>query len=211
MSPRKNRRKNFPAWHPDFRIGENLPDIKAVRTGFLINLAFIGLAFALLVWLAYREAAIHSHQTNIETLRDEERSMEAESKKVTALNTQFMKRKQIHDDLVKFYDAPFDVSALFADIARIRPGEIAFEEMSYREDERAEKDAVRRSYRLSLRGQTRSLRIIEELKSALVSLPSFDGVEPEISEGANPRNAALGTFGFSIEVRFTPNGKKEGA
>ncbi len=211
MSPRKNRKKDFPAWHPDFRIAEDLPDIKAVRTDFLINLAVIGLAFALLVWLVYREAAIHGYQSNVEVLRNEERRIEAESSQVAELNTRFMKRKRIHDDLVKFYDAPFDVPALFADIARIRPGEIAFEEISYREDERAEKDAVRRSYRLFLRGQTRSLRIVEDLKNALVSLPSFDAVEPVISEGANPRNSALGTFSFSLEVRFTPDGNKEGA
>ncbi|MFP4351432.1 MAG: hypothetical protein ACLFRP_00065 [Puniceicoccaceae bacterium] len=211
MSPRRNRKKDFPAWHPDFRIAEDLPDIKAVRTGFLVNLTVLGLAFALLVWLVYREAVIHANQSDIETLRDEERSMRAENKQVGDLNTRFMKRKQVHDDLVKFYDAPFDVPALFKDIARIRPGEIAFEEISYAETERAEKEAVSRSYRLLLRGQTRSLRIIDELKDALVSLPSFDDVEPTITEGANPRNAALDTFGFSIEVRFTPDGKKEGA
>ena len=211
MSPRKNRKNDFPAWHPDFRIAEDLPDIKAVRTDFLINLTVIGLAFALVVWLVYREASIYGYQSDIETLRDEERRMETESKQVAELNSRFMKRKRIHDDLVKFYDAPFDVPAFFADIARIRPGEIAFEEIAYREIEQTEKDTLRRSYRLFLRGQTRSLKIIDELKSALVSLPSFEDLEPTITEGANPRNPALNTFGFSIEVRFAPDGKKEGA
>ena len=211
MSPRKNKKKDFPAWHPDFRIADDLPDIKAVRTDFLINLTAVGLALALAVGLVYREAVIYGYQSDIETLLDEERRMEGENMQVVSLNTRFMQRKKIHDDLVKFYDAPFDVPSFFADIARIRPGEIAFEQISYEEIERAEKDAIDRSYRLFFQGQTRSLKIIDELKNALVSLPSLEGMKPVITEGANPRNPDLGTFGFSIEVRLSPTKTKEGA
>jgi len=51
MSARGKKKKDFPAWHPDFRVTDDLPDIKAVRTDFLINIGSVGLALALLVYI----------------------------------------------------------------------------------------------------------------------------------------------------------------
>jgi hypothetical protein len=46
-------------WHPNFRHAESLPDIKVVRTGFVVNFIAIMLAGASLVWLYHTESYIH--------------------------------------------------------------------------------------------------------------------------------------------------------
>lgn len=204
MRSRKNKRADFPAWHPDYRITEDLPDIKAVRTDFLINTGSALLAAALLIWMAYREANIASLQKDLATLQIEEERLEDDNRDAVALNTRFMKRKQIYEDLEKFYDAPVDVPLFLADIGRIRPGDISFEEIAYKEIEEARGENLDRTYRIFLRGQTRNLQEIDLLKDSLNNLPYLEGVEAEITEGSNPRNPSTNTFGFSLEVRFKP-------
>ncbi len=208
MSPLRNKKNDFPAWHPDFRLAGDLPDIKAVRTEFIINIGSIALALCLLFVVIYRETDVQVLKGDVATLRAEAQLLEPDNREAVALNAAFMKRKQIFDDLQKFYDIPVDVPLFLADVAEIRPADISFEEIAYRESEQVTKDKQERTYRIFLRGQTRNLREIDVLKQALNELPYLLNVEAEITEGANPRNPVLNTFGFSLEVLFQP--RKEG-
>lgn len=45
----------MPAWHPNFRNFERLPDTKVVRTAFFINGVAIVVAVVLLFWFGYQE------------------------------------------------------------------------------------------------------------------------------------------------------------
>jgi hypothetical protein len=49
-----------PAWHPNFRIAERLPDTKAVRTSFFINGLAIFIVIALLVYTGVREYDLYT-------------------------------------------------------------------------------------------------------------------------------------------------------
>ncbi|MDO8539904.1 MAG: hypothetical protein Q7S40_05635 [Opitutaceae bacterium] len=46
---------SVPAWHPNFRNYEKLPDIKVVRTAFFINIAAISVALALAIYFGFHE------------------------------------------------------------------------------------------------------------------------------------------------------------
>jgi hypothetical protein len=50
----------LPAWHPNFRKLERLPDTKVVRTRFFINFVTLAVAASLLLYFSYREYAISS-------------------------------------------------------------------------------------------------------------------------------------------------------
>ena len=50
----------FPAWHPDFRRAERLPDTKVVRTRFFVNFAALAVAASLLLYFVYQEYTISS-------------------------------------------------------------------------------------------------------------------------------------------------------
>ena len=50
----------MPAWHPNFRIPERLPDTKAVRTSFFINGLAIFIVVALIVYTGFREYNLYT-------------------------------------------------------------------------------------------------------------------------------------------------------
>lgn len=55
-----------PAWHPNFRNFERLPDTKAVRTTFFINGLAILIASSLLIYAGYREFRLQALQADTE-------------------------------------------------------------------------------------------------------------------------------------------------
>jgi len=211
MPSRRSKKEEFPAWHPDFRISEDLPDIKAVRTDFLINIGAVTFAALLIFWLFYRELSIAGLTSELDQLVEVREQLEPDNRKAVGLNARFMKKKQLSDDIDRFYSAPFDVPRFFADIARIRPADILFEEISYREDISARGDHSVRVYRFDFRGQTRNLKTVDLFKDSFAELPYLDEMNVGIVEGANPRNAALNTFGFDLEVALEPDeGEEDG-
>ncbi|HUR59026.1 MAG TPA: hypothetical protein VM029_15030, partial [Opitutaceae bacterium] len=54
-----------PAWHPNFRNYEKLPDIKVVRTAFFVNGAAIFLALSLVTYFGFKEWQLHVLQGQI--------------------------------------------------------------------------------------------------------------------------------------------------
>ncbi|MBC7369530.1 MAG: hypothetical protein H7343_22405 [Undibacterium sp.] len=48
-----------PAWHPDFRNFDRLPDVKVVRTAFYTNGISIVVVLIMFFWLGYREYLLH--------------------------------------------------------------------------------------------------------------------------------------------------------
>ncbi len=208
MAARKKKAPVFPAWHPEFRIADDLPDVKAVRTDFLVNIGAVTVALVLLFWLGYREAAISSLDSDWKAVSETRERLEDENRAAVALNARFMKSKAVADDVARFYDAPVDVPDFFADVGEVRPEDIAFEEIAFREEDTVVDKKPTRQYRLVFRGQTRSLEAIDGFKDDLAALPYLRGIIAEINEGANPRNPALNTFGFSIEVLLNASEKK---
>ncbi len=58
-----------PAWHPNFRNYDKLPDIKVVRTAFFINFAAIAVAAALAIYFGFQEwqlRVLRSHAAGVE-------------------------------------------------------------------------------------------------------------------------------------------------
>src|SRR5512135_970668 len=49
-----------PAWHPNFRDHDRLPDTKVVRTQFFVNFVAIAIAASLLLYFSFQEYRINS-------------------------------------------------------------------------------------------------------------------------------------------------------
>ncbi len=55
-----------PAWHPNFRNVERLPDTKVVRTAFFVNgIAFL-VAIVMALWFGYQEYQIHDLKRQVD-------------------------------------------------------------------------------------------------------------------------------------------------
>src|SRR4051812_26508388 len=55
----------LPAWHPNFRDYERLPDVKVVRTAFFINATAIVILAALAGYLGFQEWQLHAIRVQI--------------------------------------------------------------------------------------------------------------------------------------------------
>lgn len=105
----------MPAWHPNFRNFERLPDTKVVRTAFFVNGLAITVAAVLLGWFAYQEyellelrGQITEWQEQIDRDRRtsdqaivEFKKFQAEAAKVAELETFLAARPLISDLLVQ--------------------------------------------------------------------------------------------------------------
>ena len=82
--PEKARAPLVPAWHPNFRNFQRLPDTKPVRTVFFINGLAVVVALVLLLFVAYQEYALFTVNRQIAELEAQiERRMVVLEKHVT--------------------------------------------------------------------------------------------------------------------------------
>ncbi len=54
-----------PRWHPNFRNHERLPDIKAVRTVFFVNVIALSIAATFAAYVAFNEYSIHTIRNQV--------------------------------------------------------------------------------------------------------------------------------------------------
>lgn len=69
----------LPAWHPNFRNFEKLPDTKVVRTAFFTNIAAASATAVMLFWFAFGEYQLHGVQREIEEVQAQIASDQAAS------------------------------------------------------------------------------------------------------------------------------------
>jgi hypothetical protein len=189
-----------PAWHPNFRNYEKLPDVKVVRTAFFVNGIAISIALALTIYFGIHEWQLRLLNGQIaaaERLIDRDRRaselaeaqykrFQAEAARVTEVET-FLKGKPLLSDIV-------------LRLARTLPENVAFDGVDYRDAGVA--------LRLSVRGSPDvasgyATAYFEQLK-ADKDLTQVDQIS-FVSQARNP-----GTGGLSVEffLRFKVEGKK---
>ena len=203
----KKKQKSHPNWHPDFRLQEELPDIKPIRTDFLVN----GIAWALAVFLIFgvvqREIGAASTrgrladtQEQIKSRNTADKAHLAESKKLLA----FLPRLQ---DIERFYAAPIVYTEFVADVVKLIPEEIILSSMSAESFNITEKKKVLPSKSITLKGTAPSLLVIDQLKEDLVQMTEFQEHNGSVEELPSSRDAVTGLFSFTIEVTLTPEFK----
>jgi hypothetical protein len=103
----------LPAWHPDFRNYQRLPDTKVVRTSFLVNgimLLVAGVAFIAMAYRVYEWRELSSQVTQWEQQIDRDKTpsaqavvlykkFQAEAANVAAVNT-FLNSRPIVSELL---------------------------------------------------------------------------------------------------------------
>jgi hypothetical protein len=117
-------------WHPNFRIVATLPDIKTVRTGFIVN----GIAAVLFVislwWMLQTE--IDMHHLNKESA-DYQAGIDDKTKDNTtylALDGKFVADSKKLQFLAKFYDDKISEVNLINALVKNRPDNLLFETIS---------------------------------------------------------------------------------
>jgi hypothetical protein len=121
-----------PAWHPNLRIAENLPDTKVVRTAFFVNGATMLVAFALLLYLGHQEWSLHEVHKQIADLQRNIDANKRESAEKVALYGKFKLEEARALEVSDFMASAPILSEIILRLGAITPKKIAFDALDFR-------------------------------------------------------------------------------
>lgn len=123
-----------PAWHPNFRNFERLPDTKVVRTTFFVNATAIVVALVALIFTGNREVSLHSLNAQLEEIEAQIVRDKPASDKAVSLFTKFQAEEKQLAEVEAFLKARPIVSDLVLRVAQTLPKNIALDYLDLREN-----------------------------------------------------------------------------
>jgi hypothetical protein len=118
-------------WRQDFRDVSALPDIKVVRTHFLLNLS-AALFFVILLGLVlYQESSISARRAELALVRDSIATASAADRKNLEASVRFKREVAEVAEAVKFAGESIRPEVLLAELARARVAESNFDRIEY--------------------------------------------------------------------------------
>ncbi len=122
-----------PAWHPNFRNYEKLPDIKVVRTAFFVNAAAISIALALAIYFGFQEWKLHVVRGQIATQENLITRDKGASTQAVALFKKFQAEEAKILEVDAFVKSRPVVSDLLLHVGRTLPPNMALEAFDLRD------------------------------------------------------------------------------
>ncbi len=127
MLARKKKVEPVLNWHPNFRVVELLPDIKQVRTGFLVNFIAITLALVALSWTVATEVEIHNVNRDIDRAQGQINDSSRANTKNLANSKQFVTKSKSLQFAAKFFAEKLPPLDLLNCLLDARPDNILFD------------------------------------------------------------------------------------
>jgi hypothetical protein len=196
-------------WHHDFRIPERLPDIKPIRTKFIINVACVGVALVLLGMAGSREFTKAGIRSEIATFEQERTEKMPQNNKLTQMSQEYNRISQRLNDAIKFKKQPIHPVQLIAELSKQCPPDLIYDGIQFQHV--YDGSTKREEYQVRIAGKGKTTSAIGELKNHLSTLPVSSGFVISVNEQGNPtKDAQTGFFSFQIAVIITaaPNAKK---
>lgn len=195
-----------PHWRPNFVNTSELPDIKVIRTDFIIN--FVAVLLLLLVgfYVLQREYRAYALGNTIEDMEQRIRVADADDSAHLKLSREFRDLAAHVAELEKFHATPVVAHEFLTQITKMRPEELIFKQISLVES--AEKEGTTQvvTYRINISGEVRSLTVLDEFKGELSNweLLNFEEYALDIDEALQGRNAETGIFPYTLEITLKP-------
>lgn len=186
-----------PAWHPNFRNYEKLPDVKVVRTAFFINGVSVFLAVALIVYTGFREWQIRVIGSQVADIQEQIGRNKEASDQAIALYKKFQADEARAGEVETFQRSKPVVSALLLRLAQTLPKDIALDTFELRE--------IGLTLRMSVRGDAaaasgHATAYLEQLRTDK-ELSLFD----QFTFTSTPtRNPATGRMAVEFLLRLKP-------
>jgi len=197
----RKRSESKARWHADFRLVDQLPDTKVVRTKFIINIFFMALFSLLLAVVGYREINKIGIRQSIASLQTEIESRNTTNRKLSEVSRDFRQMANKVDDLKAFKSTPIRPAWLLVELSRIRTPDVIYDNVDYEKIwDNVGKEVI---YRVRLSGKGRTTADIAELKSRLAILELAENWSIRILEEGNPsKDTASGIFSFVIALEI---------
>jgi hypothetical protein len=209
-----SKRDIQPYWRPDFKIQSTLPDIKVVRTDFIINFIAVALMLIAVFTLLQREYRAYSLRSSIAGMERRIRVSEVDDNLYLKESERFRKSAQSVEDLQRFSRAPFTPHELLAELSLLKPEGLIFSRMVLTESVSSRKGKGRGkaaakpqvAYAIRITGDVQGLPILTQFKGVLQASPSLnlEGFEVMVDESIQQRNASTGITPFQVSISLTP-------
>lgn len=191
-----------PAWHPDFRNADKLPDIKAVRTAFFVNIAAFVAAACAGVFVVYNEYRLSSARSQLAELqvsidRDSKSSAEA-----IGLFRDFREREKRIQEIDAFLKSRPVVSPILIHLGQTLPPDVALSYFEVVGSELLLHAVVQGAPELASAKASSYLDALKGDAELAALMDSFSLV------GLNP-DPNTGLLKISLRLRFKAQGKQE--
>ena len=206
----KKKSVSQPNWRPDFRDPELLPDIKVIRTDFIVNFIAVTAMLLLAFFIGQREYRSFALGKSIAKLEAQIEEATAKNQSHLRLNKRFRESANRLVELEQFYTAPIVAYDYLVELGTLRPDDLAFESLAYRETAGSAKGKTPPSYTFQIKGKVRSLTVLDAFKDSLAeSSFAITGYEKEIDENTRAPDEKTGIFPYSVDMRLSPPAKKK--
>ena len=195
-----------PHWRPNFVDASELPDIKAIRTDFIIN--FVAVVLLLLVgfYVLQREYRVYALGNTIAEMEQRIRVAEGDDRASLEISREFRDLAAHIAELEKFYATPVVAHEFLTEITKMRPEELIFKQISLVESTEKEGTTQVVTYRINISGEVRSLTVLDEFKGELFNweLLNIEEYALDIDEALQGRDAETGIFPYTLEITLRP-------
>ncbi|MGJ8640836.1 MAG: hypothetical protein ACSHYA_15710 [Opitutaceae bacterium] len=205
----KTAKDAHPNWRPDFCNQATLPDIKVVRTNFLINFLSVTAALVAVYFMVEREYRAHSLTQTVAVLEQQVASARKTNNANLSLSTEFKKISSKVVDLQQFFSTPFEAHSFMARIVELCPAGLVIQDLSYSEVFPDTGKAKKVSeYLINISGEVDDPLILGEFKTSLESSGIFEvgDLGAIIDESLQRRVVDTGIFPYRITIKLA---KKE--
>lgn len=121
-----------PAWHPNLRNRERLPDTKVVRTLFFVNFAAIMVAASLLVYFCYQEYRIKNLSHQVAEWQAQVDANKKNAAQAVALSKKFADEEKKINELNEFLKHRLVLSELLLQLGGTLPADLAMDTVEVR-------------------------------------------------------------------------------
>lgn len=200
-----------PRWRPNFVIQSELPDIKVVRTNFLINIVAVSMALSMVFLLLSREYSARSLESAISSLERRIEDAATKDRKSLQLSGDFKKAAEYVIEVGQFSERLFRVHELVRELSSIKPDDLVYNSITVSESMGSGETANKVVYRVNLNGDAKNLSVLDAFKGILARAEAiqFPGYRIEIGETLEGRDERTGIFPYRLTLTFTPGASEE--
>ncbi len=200
-----------PFWRPNFVNQSELPDIKVIRTDFIINFIAVTIALCVAFFLLQREYRSFSLGNTISDMEQQIRVAEADDIENLKRSESFRSSAQYIAEVEKFFDSPILAHEFLYGLSQIKPEDLIFNSVSLGESMIKQGSKQVLAYNISISGDAKNLTAVEDFKKILAEadLLNISGYKVEIDETLQGRDDKTGIFPYRVAISLKPEEKKK--
>lgn len=206
----RNKKEMQPFWRPNFVNQAELPDIKVVRTDFIINFIAVTITLCVAFFLLQREYRTFALVKTIKGMEQQIRVAGSDDVENLKRSEAFRESAQYVVEVEEFFDAPLLVHEFVYKLTSMRPEDLVFNSVSLSENtvKHSNKDVV--VYSINITGDAKNLTVLDDFKKTLfeeefLQVPSL---VLEVDETLQGRDEKTGIFPYRVAITLTPEEKK---